>query len=116
MQRHSATVESAQGDDGGASIISWVRGSMQRSPSRLSAGRRVESMREPWVPSAPTAPSSMCGFRVFAAVVRHRDAIELIDHDALVSATQIGPVLFVEAGRLLEILFRDVKEHLFPCL
>ena len=45
MQRHSATVESAQGDDGGASIISWVPwcpgGSMRRSPSRLSPGRRV---------------------------------------------------------------------------
>ena len=62
MQLHSATVESAQGDDGGASIISWVPwcpgGSMRRFPSRLSPGRRVESMREPWVPSAPTAPSS----------------------------------------------------------
>jgi hypothetical protein len=56
----------------------------------------------------------MCGFRVFAVVVRHRDAIKLIDHDGLVSATQIGPVRFVEAGRLLEILFRDVEEHFVP--
>ena len=62
----------------------------------------------------PTALSSVCGFRVFAVAIRHRDAIELIDHDGLVSATQIGPVLFVEAGRLLEILFRDVKKHFCP--
>lgn len=47
-------------------------------------------------------------------VGRHRDVLELIEHDGLVSATQIGPVRCVEAGRLREILFRDVEAHVAP--
>ena len=47
-------------------------------------------------------------------VGQHRDVLELIEHNGLVSATQIGPVRCVEVGRLREILFHDVEAHGAP--
>jgi hypothetical protein len=49
-------------------------------------------------------------------VGRHRNVLELIEHDGLVSATQIGPVRVVEGERLREIQYREVEAHVAPVL
>ena len=49
----------------------------------------------------PMASSSVCGFWDLVVVVRHRKAVELIDHDGLISVIQIRPVRLVETGGYL---------------
>jgi hypothetical protein len=54
---------------------------------------------------SPRSPSSMCGFRSCTVIVQHRNTIKLIDHDGLVSATQIGPLLLSKPGVSLRSFF-----------